>query len=487
MTLHLTDAEILRAMEEVCRRDVGSFAARAFTCLNPGTIFLPNYHIDALAFHLQEVYLGNKKRLMVNMPPRYGKTSLITASFPVFVLGHDPSTPIIVVSHTLDLVRKFGNYFRRLVESPLVRSIYPNLHLAGKNTELEIATSEGGYWLGASIDAFPIGRGARYVIFDDPATPGASATARKHLIEFYQYMRGRLDDHGRVIIAMQRLHPDDLCGHLLRTEPDNWSHLNLAAIAEKDEDIQIGEKQYYHRKAGEPLHAARHSAEYLEELRREVGPYVFASHYQQAPMSRETGIFNPEAIRRYDQAPTAVPPAYVLQSWDMALKTETFHDYSACVTLLVKGLDFYVLDVFRDRLHFFDLVECAIPLAQRYNPSNILVEDNGGVGLALVDKLQSVNLPATPVRAVGDKIARFSIQAAKVRARRFHLPRHAAWLADFEAEFFAVPHAAHDDQVDALVQALAHTDAPAYSWDEKSLAGLARFTQAIAFPFWPLH
>jgi predicted phage terminase large subunit-like protein len=204
-------------------------------------------------------------------------------------------------------------------------------------------------------------------------------------------------------------------------------------------------------------------------------------------MSRESGIFNPEGIRRYDQAPTAVPPAYMLQSWDTALKTDSFHDYSACVTLLVNGLDFYVLDVFRDRLHFFDLVEHAIPLAQRYSPSNILVEDNGGVGLALVEKLQSVNLPATAVHAVGDKIARYSIQAAKVRARRFHLPRHAPWLADFEAEFFAVPYAPHDDQVDALVQALAHTDVPAYSWDDKALEGFARFTQALAFPFWPLR
>jgi predicted phage terminase large subunit-like protein len=302
-------------------------------------------------------------------------------------------------------------------------------------------------------------------------------------------MLTRFDDHkaGRIIIAMQRLHPDDLCGYLLKTEPENWSHLSLAAIAEKDEEIQIGETQYYHRKAGEPLHALRHSAADWEALRRQVGPYIFASHYQQRPMSRETGIFNPEGIRRYDQAPTAVPPAYVLQSWDTALKTDTLHDYSACVTLLVKGVDFYVLDVFRDRLHFFDLVERAIPLARRYNPSNILVEDNGGVGMALVDKLKSVNLPATPVRAVGDKIARYSVQAAKVRSHRLHLPRYEPWLTDFEAELFAVPYADHDDQVDALVQALAHADEPKFLWDEKSLAGLARFTEAICFPFWPLH
>src|SRR5262249_61549554 len=82
------------------------------------------------------------------------------------------------------------------------------------------------------------------------------------------------------------------------------------------------------------------------------------------------------------QAPTACPPGYLLQSWDTPLKPDTLPDYSACVTLLVKGLDFYVLDVFRDRLHFFDLVERAIPLARGDNPSNILVEDNGGVGMA---------------------------------------------------------------------------------------------------------
>jgi predicted phage terminase large subunit-like protein len=194
-----------------------------------------------------------------------------------------------------------------------------------------------------------------------------------------------------------------------------------------------------------------------------------------------------DCIRRYDHLPVAGTSSSVVQSWDLAFKTETLNDYSACLTLLVNGPDFYVVDVFRDRLVFSELVERAIALAHRYKPANILVEDNGGAGLFLVDKLRSANLPATPVRTVGDKIARYSVQAAKVRARPLRLPHFAPWLADFEAELLAVPYAPHDDQVDALVQALAHTDVSKLLWDEKSLAGFARFTEALCFPFWPLH
>jgi hypothetical protein len=87
-------------------------------------------------------------------------------------------------------------------------------------------------------------------------------------------MLTRLDDHknGAIIIAMQRLLADDLCGNLRRTEPNNWTVLNLAAIAERDEILQIGENEFYSRKAGEPLHAARHSAADWDALRRQVGP-----------------------------------------------------------------------------------------------------------------------------------------------------------------------------------------------------------------------
>jgi hypothetical protein len=161
----------------------------------------------------------------------------------------------------------------------------------------------------------------------------------------------RLDDKQTDVITliMQRLHLDDLVGHVLATgEP--WVHLNLPAIAEFDQAIPVGPGRFYHRKAGELLHPQREPLHILEEIKRSMGSYHFAAHYQQEPVPIEGELMRWEWFQRYQTAPARVHHNQIVQSWDTASKAGELNDYSVCTTWLIQGESYYLLDVFRARL-----------------------------------------------------------------------------------------------------------------------------------------
>jgi predicted phage terminase large subunit-like protein len=261
---------------------------------------------------------------------------------------------------------------------------------------------------------------------------------------------------------------------------DDWTVVSLAAIAEQDEHIQIGENRYYDRAVGEALHPERHTKADWDARRFQVGSDTFAAQYQQCPIPLEGAIFKRQWIRTYDQLPPRTASSYVVQSWDPAVKPGGEHDFSACATTLLHGQDFYLMHMFRDRLGFPTLRERATALAQEHHPSMILVEDSG-VGSGLADELRRAGFSAIAIRPQGDKLSRLSIQSAKVESGHLYLPRQAPWLCDFEAEFFAVPNAPHDDQADAVVQAMAYAVKRPFLLNAKSVKNYARLIEAMAY------
>jgi predicted phage terminase large subunit-like protein len=481
------DQEIILAMGHVCRHDFFSFAVRCFEQLMPGTSLLLNWHLEALAFYLEQVLSGKIKRLIINLPPRYGKSIFASVALPAFALGLNPSRRIIVASYALELAVKLSNDFRAIINSAFFRRLFPGTRVSRtKNTEYEIATTQGGFRLATSIDGTIIGRGGNLIIVDDPMKPSdaLSKNKRERVSSLYHNnIFPRLDDkkNGAIIIVMQRLHVDDLCGRLLK-ESDEWTVLNLAAIAEEDEQIHIGEGRQYLRRAGEPLHPEREPKSVLDAIKSQLGSDIFAAQYQQRPIPPDGAMIKRDSISRYDELPARTASSYLLQSWDTAVKSGAQHDYSACVSLLVHNNNYYVADVLRGRFDFPTLIERARSQAKKYNPHTILVEDSG-IGFALASNLKKTGLPAVAVKPEGDKLTRISIQSAKIEGKRLILPQQAPWLAELEAELFAFPNAPHDDQVDALSQALAYAEGQSYMWTDKALENYGRFVEALSFPF----
>ena len=348
-----------------------SFGRKCFHLLAPNATFYMNWHICAIAYYLEQVRLGRIKRLIITVPPRSLKSIMCSVAFPAFVLGRDPSKRFIVVSYSADLAIKHGNDFRVVVNSPQYRAIFPRMHISAmKNTQSEVVTTLNGFRLAVSIDGLLTGRGGDVIIIDDPiaALAALSQVMRDHVRDWYfNALLSRLDDkqNGAIVLVMQRLHEDDLAGVLLRGS-DNWTVLNLPAIAEEDEEIPIGNGKIHRRRAGDVLHPEREPRELLESYRAELGPDIFAAQYQQQPVTPGGAMIDPTWVRRYDQLPNW---GEVIQSWDVAHKQGLENDYSVCTTLLVHENKYYLVDVLRGRFDFPTLRTRVSEHAKLHKPS----------------------------------------------------------------------------------------------------------------------
>jgi predicted phage terminase large subunit-like protein len=452
----------------------------AFDLLSPNKPLMMNWHIERLAYHLEQVRLGRKRRLIINLPPRYLKSLITSVAFPAFVLGHDPAKRLIVVSYGSELAVKLANDFRGIINSRRYRAIFPNLQISPlKNTETEVVTARGGFRLATSVDGALTGRGGDIIIIDDPIKPSdaRSESRREHVNNWYkETLLSRLDDKqkGAIIIVMQRLHCDDLCGFVLKNSLD-WTVLDFPAIAVADERIQIGEGRYYDRRVGDVLHPERESRSDLDRIRSEVGEDIFAAQYLQRPMPPSGALIKRDSIRRYDQLPARSRASYLIQAWDTAGKAGPDHDYSACATMLLHDSNYYLVDMIRGHFIFPELIAHAISHGRNYKPAKILIED-AALGRALAGELQAAGLPAALIKPEGNKETRMSLQSVKFANGQVFFPNHAPWLAELESELFAFPNGRYDDQIDSIAYALGYSRP---SYPDALLEGMNRFSNAL--------
>jgi predicted phage terminase large subunit-like protein len=447
-------------LDAICRSDLTSFARRCFHSLAPNATYQHNWHIEAITHYLERARRREITRLMINMPPRSLKSLIASVALPAYVLGHDPTRRLICVSYGADLAAKHANDFRAIVTSRWYQAMFPPMRVSRlKNTESELVTTQGGFRLATSVEGTLTGRGGEMIIMDDllKSSDAFSDARREHVNEWYNTtLLSRLDDkvNGVIVLIMQRLHEFDLAGTLLRG-PEPWEVLQLAAIAEADEAIQIGPDRYHVRRDGDLLHAEREPRAVLERYRTLLGFDTFQAQYQQQPVPPGGNMIKRPWLMRYDQLPQRTWSDRVIQSWDTASKEGGENDWSVCTTWLLREGKYYLIDVFRDRLDYPSLKAKAIELSRRHKPTEVLVEDTG-VGTGLVPELRQLGIPAVPVRPQGNKLARMSIQSAKFEAGLVFFPKSAPWLPTLEAELFAFPGSRYDDQVDSISQALAH-------------------------------
>ncbi|GJE61114.1 phage terminase large subunit [Methylobacterium trifolii] len=450
-------------LDHILREDLGFFLQKAFGTVVQGDSYEPNWHLDAITHHLEEVMAGRIRRLIITVPPRSGKSLCASVAFPAWMLGRDPTKRIICVSYAQELSSKLSNQTRQLMRAPWYQRVFPDTRLGGaKNTESEFETTRGGFRMATSVGGVLTGRGGHVIILDDPIKPAdaMSESVRTGTNEWYDMtLLSRLDNktEGAIILVMQRLHVDDLAGHLL--DRGGWTHLNLPAIAETDQIIPIAPCKVHRRRTGELLHPEREPMAVLDELKRALGSFTFAAQYQQEPVPAGGNMFNLAWFPRYSEglSPGAYGDDEVYQSWDTASKGGELNDYSVCTTWLVRRGAYYLLDVFRERLGYPELRRKVIELNQRWRPNGVLIEDKASGEQLVQDLRNNGDVFAIPVQPKGDKLVRADSQAACVEGGRVLLPERAAWLGEFEKEVLAFPYCRHDDQVDAMSQFLIWT------------------------------
>jgi predicted phage terminase large subunit-like protein len=298
------------------------------------------------------------------------------------------------------------------------------------------------------------------IIIDDPlkAEEAHSSVPRERVISWYRdTLISRPNDKRRstIILVMQRLHEEDLAGHLL--EQGDWTHLNLPAIAAEDQLVPIGPGEFHLRRAGDVLHPEREPIEVLDRIKAEMGSLRFSAQYLQRPVPLEGNLIRRNWFQQYDSLPERGPGVRVVQSWDVATTIGEQRDYSVCTTWLVKKKDYYLVHVLRARLEYPELKRRIVVMAETYSAQVILIED-AGPGTHLLQELRQDTPAGVPrpigIKPDGDKVSRMEAQCAKIEAGQVWLPKEAPWLDDFLHEMLAFPNAKHDDQVDSVSQFL---------------------------------
>ena len=269
---------------------------------------------------------------------------------------------------------------------------------------------------------------------------------------FQQTLLSRLNNpaEGKILLVMQRLHEDDLVGHLL--EAGGWQHLKLQAEAEEDGAVPIGPGVVRPIRSGDLLLPSLLSQEVLAQQRRAMGEMLFLAQYQQTPVPADGAMIKRAWLRYADPPPRG--GGRVTLSLDTATKTDPKNDYSVCTAWLDVDEKHHLIDLWRDRVDFPGLLRKVLDLVGRHRPDNLLIEDAGS-GSALIQILRGRGVPALACRARDSKTARLAGVSNYLEAGLVVLPRAAPWLGAFEAELLGFPGGRHDDQVDSLTQYLA--------------------------------
>lgn len=456
--------------DALTRTDFNVFVERVFTELNGSIPYLDNFHIAVICAEMEALRRGEVLRLAIALPPRSLKSIIASIAYPAWLLGHDPTTKIVCASYGQSLSEPLARDCRKIMLSGWYRRLFPATRLTiSRAAAHELETTAGGYRLAASVGGSITGKGADYFIVDDPTKPeeAMSAVVRARANEWARhtlFTRHNNKTTGRIVIVMQRLHQDDMIGHV--AELTDLKVLSFPAIAQEDEnyDIRTPFGIYRHCWAeGEALHPEREPLEVLQALRKAMGEIHFIAQFLQMPAPPSGNYVDPAWFLSFDPAN---PPIFdqVVQSWDTASKDSQRSDYTVCTTWGRKGKQFYLLNVLRKRLTFPDLKRAVVQQAELFDARHVIIEDCAS-GIALIQQLKEdrfYKLQAFTPK--GDKVERLQAQTAVMEAGLVLLPVNAPWKEDYLFELMMFPAGKYDDQVDSTSMALswfANSNGPA--------------------------
>ena len=444
--------------EVLLRNDFLSFALKVFQHLNPGKHLQLTLAVEAIAYVLQQIVDGSRRRQTIAVPPRSLKSILASVALPAFLLGRNPSARIICISYNEELARKHALDCRSVLKSHWYQELFPGTRIdPKKDTETYLKTSAGGFRDSTSVGGTLTGLGAELIIIDDPmkSQDAISDRRRERVKEWYgDTLLSRLDDlaTGAIVILMQRLHEDDLVGHVTRN--GGWHQLSLPAVAEELQIVERTEGRLFVRLPGHVLDPIRFPPEELQSVRNDMSAHGFAAQYQQNPVPLDNDLVRWEWFRF---APCEPQDCAYVQSWDFASKDSEFSSYSVGTTWAQNGDDHYLVDVLRKRLSPAEMYRTVVAQADRWRVKEILIED-AAAGTYVISQMRAfrpIGIPAPiAIRPEGDKKTRFFNAGGVIEQGRVFLKKDAPWIKDLQNEIAQFPNGRFSDQVDSISQYL---------------------------------
>lgn len=453
---------LLRENSDELQGNLRAFVRAAWPIVDGARAFLPNWHIDAICDHLQAVSEGRIQNLVINVGPGFAKSLLVCVFWPAWMWLRNPAWQAIFTSYAMDLSVRDALRTRTLIESPWYRETFaPGWRLnPDQHAKDYYRNTSGGFRLSASVSSKGTGFRGDAIICDDPlnAREQHSEAARKEVLFWWdQVMSSRLNDQrsGAKVIIMQRLHEEDLVGHVLRR--GGYEHLRLPTEFEPEQvsrtSIGFADPR---TEAGELLFPALFPREVIEQAKRDLGSVGFAAQHQQRPSPAQGHIWQPQWFRRWRRVDRPGQFEEIITSWDMAFKDTQNSSYVVGQAWGKRGADKYLLDQVRARMDFVETERAFITFVRRWpEASTHLVEDKAN-GPAIISRLRGQIAGIVPFPAKDSKVARASAVAPQIEAGNVFVPdsSECTWVDEFLHEAQGFPNGPASDQVDTASQAL---------------------------------
>lgn len=452
MSLSNEDFEIFRS--DLCRRSFFNFIKR----VNPDYIF--NWHHVEIIAACQE--LADRKsfnRLIIMVPPRHGKSEIVSRLFPAWILGRNPDEQIITASYSSDLASAMNRDCQRIMISDEYKSLMPNTRLsegrepaAVQNNKRFDAVGHKGYYISAGVGGGITGAGCTLGIIDDPvknAQEADSPTYRNNAWEWYTTtFKTRFEPGCIEVICQTRWHEDDLTGRILLNAKDDPQTKIISFPA-------ISDKADLFRDANEALWPGKYNYSALRSIETDVGSRAWSALYQQEPAPQEGGIIKKVWFNYYDLAKFDLLPTDRINFYfDTAYTDIEKNDPCAGIAYVKRGADYFILECVEKWLDFSAQTEWLKTFAEDngYTRNSLIRVEPKATGKSLVQVLRKqtqLNIKEGPIPKES-KISRVNSVSPIVEAGRVLLPDRANWTAAFLLQCASFPNAAHDDMVDCL-------------------------------------
>lgn len=454
------DPEILELKEYF--KNFRNFIPAAWNSAGATGTFLYGRHIDAIADHLQALYTGDIKTLIINMPPRMGKSTICSVMWPAWVWTQDPSLRFLTCSYSFEFAHRDNRYMSNLIKSTFYKDIWGKDFFMPITNRQRTENNRGGVRHASSVDGGSTGEGGNFLVIDDPnniryiMTSARSLTNNWHDTVISTRKNTPLGKSGKLIVQ-QRAHQEDLSGYLLAKEDPEIVHLNLAM------EFEVGSRcktiilpgtdlpwEDWRTKEGEIICPLQHNDKTLIALKQDMGAAAYASQFQQRPTPEKGSVFEKDWFRVWNN--DSDPPfELIIQSFDTAISKSIEASYSASTTWGLfrdrKGIPcIMLLQTWFDRLEFTDLRKMIIQQNRNYDDvilgevslekrkADILLIEAKANGIPLIQTLREVgidciayNPPKTQkkgtqdFRTGGGKIQRARIVAPMVENGRVYL------------------------------------------------------------------
>lgn len=334
-----------------------------------------SWHHKLIAQELQSAYesvcRGERARIILELPPRHGKSDLATLKFPAWVLGRSPAMPIIVTSYAADLAADFGLSTKDLMNSDVYQQLFETRLREDAKARAKWLTQDGGGYTAVGVGGPITGKGFAIGIVDDPIKnreDADSPVVREALWKWYRStFLTRENGNGAIIVIMTRWHDDDLVGRILTSEgADQWKVIKLPAIAEQDEP---------YRNKGDALWPERYPLEVLETRKRDLGPYEFSALYQQDPVDEEAREFRKEWFQYRTLADVLKLSTRRFITIDPASAMRDKSDFIGVVVNFVDRQNMWNLMSYKIKVDSMGLIDFMLKLHSEYHPESIGIEE----------------------------------------------------------------------------------------------------------------